>query len=109
MGRSCRMQHCRGAWLVKHRGGSPVMLPASVEADVLVRAVEGKGRDVDPEALALIGLHFVATLHDSAGRGQGAAAGIDEAGARLQDRLFAHHTRTLNLLRNALGVGDPPV
>src|SRR5699024_9875985 len=82
---------------------------SSVQADVLMGAVEGKGGNPDPETLAVVVLHFVAALHDATRCRQGAAAGVDEACAWRQHRLFAHDARALDLLGQALGVGDPPI
>src|SRR6266436_8151961 len=83
--------------------------PRSVEPDRLMRAVERKGRDPDPEAVTGSGFHLVAADHN-AGRGrQGGAAGVFEAFAGSEHRLLADDAGAPHLLHLPAAVGDLPM
>src|SRR5205823_8488893 len=67
---------------------APAWRWGSVRTALLLRRVEGKGRDAREEALAAASLHLVIADHE-AGRGrQRAAAGVLEALARFEHRVF---------------------
>src|SRR5690606_9970700 len=74
-----------------------------------MRTIEGEGRNLDPESLAVVFLHFIATFHDAAWRRKGAAAGVAKAAAGRQHRLLANHARARDFLYRASGVRDPPI
>src|SRR3546814_10614093 len=80
----------------------------SVQADPLMRTVQGEGGDRDLDPVAALRLHLIGADHHPRRRRQRAAAGVFEAVARPQQRLLADHAGTANLLGAALGVGDRP-
>jgi hypothetical protein len=74
-----------------------------------MRAVQGKGRDLDVETLAGFAFHLIGADHDARRRAERGAAGVLEALPRIEHRLLADHAGAADLLDLAVGVGDPPV
>src|SRR3546814_7551968 len=72
----------------------------SVQADPLMRTVQGEGGDRDLDPVAALRLHLIGADHHPRRRRQRAAAGVFEAVARPQQRLLADHAGTANLLRS---------
>src|SRR5690625_8010645 len=81
----------------------------SVQPHGLMRTVERESGNIYPETFTILFLHFIAALHDAARGRKGAAAGIGKMAARLQHRLLADHARSLDFLRHAFCIGNPPV
>src|SRR5439155_26456042 len=80
-----------------------------VRAALLLRRIEGKSRHAGEKALAVRSLHLVLADHE-AGRGrQRAAAGVLEAFARFEHRLFPDNAGAAHLLQPPQAVGDAPV
>src|SRR5580698_613385 len=93
-------------------GSSPVMTRpkgASVQHPFCLRAVEREGRHVDLEFLATLGYHLVAAGHEARRGRQRNAAGIFEALAGGEHRLFADHPLAADFLLAAGGIRNDPV
>src|SRR3984885_7560562 len=93
-------------------GSSPVMTRpkgASVQHPFCLRAVEREGRHVDLEFLATLGYHLVAAGHEARRGRQRNAAGIFEALAGGEHRLFADYPLAADFLLAAGGIRNDPV
>src|SRR5438270_1527377 len=81
----------------------------SVRTRLLLRRIERKRRNAREKALAVPSLHLVIADHE-AGRGrQRAGAGVLEALARFEHRLFPNDARAAHLLQPPQAVGNAPV
>src|SRR5271169_1910223 len=74
-----------------------------------MRAVERKGRHLNPKALTRPRLHLIAADHDAGRRRQRGAAGVLEALARSEHRLLADDPRAAHFLQPPMTVRDLPV
>src|ERR1700730_18733995 len=85
---------------------SSAVHPSSIRHPV--RTVERKCRHLDLEILAALAHHLVAAGHDARGGPQRHAAGIFEALARPEHRLFPDHAFAADLVPVARGVDEYP-
>ena len=74
----------------------------------MAERIEHKHRNIRIKSRAIIGHTMVLAMHRAGGRAQAAAAGVFEALARRQRRLFADHARALDFFRDAVGIVDVP-
>ena len=74
-----------------------------------MRAVQGKGGDLDVEAFAVPGFHVIAARHDARRRRQRHVADVFKRIAGLKARLLADHTRTTYLVEFSTRVGYAPM
>src|SRR5712691_11668542 len=99
-----------GIWsLFRFRSMASVSRPRSIEPRRLLRRVEGKGGNPHQEIFAARRFHLVIADHEPGRRRERAAAGVFEALAGREDRLFADDPRAADFLQTPETVGDPPM
>lgn len=74
----------------------------------MAERIEHKHGDICIERGAVIGYAVVLPMHRARGRAQARAAGVFEAFAGGECRLFAHHARAFDFFRHAIGIVDVP-